>query len=571
MNEVHKNLILTTVQNNKVVVLTASCGFGKSTMVPPLLSETYSDKKVIVSQPRRIATIQVQKRVSQTFKNVKSGYAVRFDENYTQQTQLIYMTEGILLQLLQNPGFDFGNTILILDEAHELSSNLTLILQLVKKNLNNLFKIVISSATVQVKPFVKYLSGFPLHIDLQSFKVETKQFQESIFEPLKDTISQGAYMRTYLKRVQTQIERLLPLTENNILVFLPGLFEINHLIQTFKHINSHIFQPFHANQTEMFNNRTVYLSTNVAETSLTLPNIDFVVDSGLQRRQIFNTFTKQNELVDEFIAVENMMQRRGRCGRVQNGVYYQMFPLYLLKKQKFEIQISDCSNIILRLLHDTKQELNKLDLICYPDREILSYNLSVLYYHGFIDKNGALTELGLFALKLEFLTINQIKLLFLSTNSNQFVKCAQIIAFLHAFQTQRVNMNQIELCAFKNELSDLETIWNLTQNLKGDNLIKESAQYGLDFFCLRTYFKILKKLEQLNENNQYQKEFNKLIEEAYKDKICSNMCGISFNGFIQKEVSISPQSGVKILKTHKFIYDEAFQKVDIQISAIHVI
>ena len=148
--------LLGAVRGSRVTVLTASCGFGKSTLVPPLLCRAFPGKLVLCTQPRRLAATMLAERVSRQNADLRVSHAVRFDSDWTPASQLVYLTEGVLLARFD--GLDLGNAVFCLDEAHELSGPLVVLCWLLKRNLLKTFKILVLSATLNAGAFVRYFS-----------------------------------------------------------------------------------------------------------------------------------------------------------------------------------------------------------------------------------------------------------------------------------------------------------------------------------------------------------------------------------------------------------------------------
>lgn len=169
--------LLEAVSGARVTIVTASCGFGKSTLVPPLLCRTYPDKLVLCSEPRRLAATMLAARVASQNAALEVAHAVRFDSNWTEASRLVYLTEGLLLARFA--GLDLGNVVFCLDEAHELSGPLVVLCWLLRRNILRVFKIVILSATLNVGSFTRYFSVRAQHprlLDFQrplAYKVQT--------------------------------------------------------------------------------------------------------------------------------------------------------------------------------------------------------------------------------------------------------------------------------------------------------------------------------------------------------------------------------------------------------------
>lgn len=309
------------------LVVQSSTGSGKSTRLPVWMSQLQQYNKVLVIQPRRVACLSLAHFVSQlgnTPVGEKIGYAVRFDQKFNQQTEILFATPGVVLRWLANQSqVPFSFDAVLLDEFHERRWDTDLILALLKKSR---LRLVVTSATIQTGRIARYLEADVL-------KPEGRQFPVSLYYTAQDkmaTPSDRHLMAQTEKAFRwVDVQKL----EGDILFFLPGKKEIQQVQQwltSFIKQNNWNWQvmTLHGQSSldeqqlalqKSVNERTrrVVLSTNVAETSLTIPNIKTVIDSGLERR----THHQNGKTVLGLHAISKASaeQRKGRAGRVSEG------------------------------------------------------------------------------------------------------------------------------------------------------------------------------------------------------------------------------------------------------------
>eukprot|EP00703_Trepomonas_sp_PC1_P004416 JAP92190.1 ATP-dependent helicase HrpA [Trepomonas sp. PC1] len=534
MNEKHKTTLFEHISKNKISVITASCGYGKSTLIPPCLLEYYKDCKIIVSQPRRVACVEVCKYVQQNNPKLKVGYNVRFDNRATNATQLIYLTEGILLQMLDN--IDLSNVILIIDEAHELSTNLVLILNFIANNLEKLKKLIICSATLDTKVFQSFLPICHLHLEQKQFQVQVIQ-NSAEFEQTTRSIAMQHYQLKYIDRVVTSILQTVQECHHSILVFLPGVQEINKvhklLLEQSLYLKDFTVQPFHSNCTKIHNEQTIYLATSIAETSLTLPNIQYVIDSGIQRKFVFNRQIKSQQLIDYFINTNQEKQRMGRAGRQMDGYYVKIHPQNYL--QTYEIQEQDLHVLALQLL---KFGVSKLKLIVQPSFKNLCWTISDLKFNELINENGDLTEKGEFAVQFLYLeSISLISLLYYHRNE----KSVSIAAFVSAFKGQKMLLPKTK--------SDFDAIYNVTQ------LIDKNYNTDYDKNYVQKYKDIKNQI--ITHIKPFKSKLNlswaDALQQSYKAKKCERINGMFYNSVYKVVMN------VKQPLSDGFYYEESME------------
>lgn len=389
--------ILESINRNPVTVVVAETGAGKSTRVPQLILK-HSDYQIVVTQPRRVAAKAVAKRVAEEM-NCRFGGLVGFrtavDRNDSSQTRCLFATDGLqLVRELTSAKASIGKGIcLVIDEVHEWNLNIEILIAWAKRHLMSGadIKVVLMSATLDYERLSKFFDdapviqvpgrcypvlGSPAHVD-----GIIQKDAGSMLEEIKRLVSEGA----------------------NSLVFLPGKGEIKQMENTLKENDvKAVIIPLHGDvlpeEQELafrsFSKPKVVLATNIAQTSLTIPDIDAVVDSGLERRiELINSV---ETLLLSNISQADCRQRAGRAGRVKEGQYvlcndtdYDYFYDYPVP----EIKRSLLDQMVLRL---AGVGLDALDLPFYhqPAKETLVDAKGFLIAMEALDCNGGITKLG---------------------------------------------------------------------------------------------------------------------------------------------------------------------------------
>ena len=355
--------ILEAMRSSQVVVVVGETGSGKTTQLPKmaieLARELGSEGRIGCTQPRRLAATSVARRVAEELKvevGKEVGWQVRFTEVCTKDTVVKFMTDGILLAETQGDRSLRQYNTIIIDEAHERSLNIDFLLGYLKRLVEKRrdLRVLISSATLDAGRFAEFFGNCPV------VQVEGRTFPvEDIFLPEWEN---GERLKEHVLRGVEFVTDLDP--NGDVLVFLPGEREIREcaeMIQGRGLYNTDAVPVFARlslkDQEKVFQpsgKRRIFLATNVAETSLTIPGIVSVVDSGQARVSRFNPQRQIQSLQVEMISKASARQRRGRCGRVRDGICVKLYDEETLElASEFtdpEIRRSALSGVILRML-----------------------------------------------------------------------------------------------------------------------------------------------------------------------------------------------------------------------------
>ncbi len=400
--------LIALISKNQVVVVAGETGSGKSTQLPKLCLAAGRGiyGQIAHTQPRRIAARSIAERLAQELQcdlGKGVGYRVRFSEQCSDDDYIKVLTDGMLLSESDSDRFLNQYDTIIVDEAHERSLNIDLLLGLLKQLLVKRpdLKLLITSATIDTERFSQHFNNAPIvTVSGRTYPVELiYQPSENEKERSDKETNQG---------ILRAIETLFKTRVGNTLVFLPGEREIREAMYFLeKHLKRGIeILPLYARlpakeQSKLFRASStprVILSTNVAETSLTLPGIDYVVDTGYARISRYHASRRVNALPIERISQAAANQRMGRCGRVKNGRCIRLYseeeftttPEYTAP----EIKRTSLSGVVLTLHSRGLGEVAHFPFIDSPERRQINGAKQELQYLGALDSEGALTNIG---------------------------------------------------------------------------------------------------------------------------------------------------------------------------------
>nr|WP_318659291.1 ATP-dependent RNA helicase [uncultured Treponema sp.] len=411
-----KQRILDTLKTNQVIVVQSPTGSGKTTQIPVILHEAgYSDNGIIaVTQPRRIAALSVSEFISKQLGTTYPGlvgYKMRFEDKTDLTTRIKIMTDGILLQEMKLDPMMNKYSVIMVDEAHERSLNIDFVLGLLKRVLKARpdLKVIVSSATMNAEQFSTYFDGCPIvTIDTVTYPVTV------IYDP--PTIPASTLTATaeeaLLSKVSNTIERILyNHTDGDVLVFLPGEKSIKDCINKLYHAHfSRKIQmiPLYGRlpkeeQEKVFNKaplgrKKVIISTNIAETSVTIDGITSVIDSGLSKLNYYSPRTFTSSLIETPVSKASCNQRRGRAGRTRPGTCYRLYPRKDYDTRESytteEIFRTDLSEVVLRMAELGIREFESFDFISKPPREAIRGAVETLKMLKALNDDNTLSPVG---------------------------------------------------------------------------------------------------------------------------------------------------------------------------------
>ncbi|MEU4835580.1 ATP-dependent RNA helicase HrpA [Streptosporangium sp. NPDC023615] len=393
--------ILEAIRDNQVVIVAGETGSGKTTQLPKICLELGRGVRGLIghTQPRRIAARTVAERVAEELDTPLGeavGYKVRFTDQVGEGTLVKVMTDGILLAELQHDRDLDQYDTLIVDEAHERSLNIDFILGYLKQLLPRRpdLKIVITSATIDPERFSKHFGDAPIiEVSGRTYPVEVR------YRPVAEDDDQ-------IQAIGNAVDELCAEGPGDILVFLSGEREIRDTAEALSRRKDAEILPLYARlsageQHRVFQRHTgrrVVLATNVAETSLTVPGIKYVVDPGFARVSRYSHRTKVQRLPIEAISQASANQRKGRCGRVSEGVCIRLYEEDdFLTRPEFtdpEILRTNLASVILQMTSIGLGDIAAFPFVEPPDQRQVRDGYDLLLELGAFDQARQMTPLG---------------------------------------------------------------------------------------------------------------------------------------------------------------------------------
>jgi ATP-dependent helicase HrpB len=402
-----------TIQTNSTLILQAPPGAGKSTVVPiSLLDEVWlKDKIIIMLEPRRVAARMVAAQMARLLGEElgkRVGYQVKMDSCYSKQTKILVVTEAILVRKLQSDQTIEDVAIIIFDEFHERSihTDLSLALSLqVQELLREDLKILIMSATLNSQKLSHLLGDIPTitsqgkMYEVQNVYLDVKTKQPD-FRSLNSEL-----LNTVLKAIKND--------DGDILVFLAGVKEIRNLETSLSNTSltkDILVLPLYSSLSKKEQDRAIsksmqrkiILSTNIAQTSLTIEGVKVVIDSGLEKQSRYNYANAMDHLELAFISKDSSVQRAGRAGRLSEGICYRLWheQKILQSSTKPEILRADLTSLILELSFWGVEDFEELKWLDIPNSNIITDSKEVLRELAMLNDDFKITPFGKDALSL---------------------------------------------------------------------------------------------------------------------------------------------------------------------------
>uniref|UniRef100_A0A671N060 RNA helicase n=1 Tax=Sinocyclocheilus anshuiensis TaxID=1608454 RepID=A0A671N060_9TELE len=405
--------LLAAIRDHQILVIEGETGSGKTTQIPQYLLEdgyTNGGMKIGCTQPRRVAAMSVAARVAQEM-SVKLGnevgYSIRFEDCTSERTILKYMTDGMLLrEFLTEPDLA-SYSVIIIDEAHERTLHTDILFGLIKDiaRFRPDLKVLVASATLDTERFSCFFDEAPV------FRIPGRRFPVDIYYT---KAPEADYLEACVVSV-LQIHVTQP--AGDVLVFLTGQEEIEACCELLQErcrrlgskISELIVLPIYANlpsdmQAKIFNPtppgaRKVVVATNIAETSLTIDGIIYVIDPGFCKQKSYNARTGMESLIVTPCSRASANQRAGRAGRVAAGKCFRLYTAWAFKHEMEEtsipeIQRTNLGNVVLLLKSLGINDLIHFDFMDPPPHETLVLALEQLYALGALNHLGELTKLG---------------------------------------------------------------------------------------------------------------------------------------------------------------------------------
>lgn len=451
-----KEEIAAAIQKHQVVIVCGETGSGKTTQLPKICLELGRGVAGLIghTQPRRIAARSVASRIAQELKSPLGdavGYKVRFNDKLSESSYVKLMTDGILLAETQGDKFLNAYDTIIIDEAHERSLNIDFLLGYLKQLLPKRpdLKVIVTSATIDAERFSKHFNDSPvIEVSGRTYPVEIRyrplgkagfrakeiaeadnaQFDlddETIFGIARKAKTEARWLaeddeeEAIEEAILDAADDLLRQGDGDILVFLPGEREIRDVADHLRKYQGRSAKLKHIEVLPLFarlsiedqqkifkshSTRRIVLATNVAETSLTVPGIKYVIDAGLARVNRYSPRAKVEQLQIEKISQAAARQRAGRCGRVSNGICVRLYSEEDFNgRPEFtdpEILRSSLASVILRMAALRLGDVAEFPFIEAPSSRLIADGYQQLQELGAVDSRRQITEIGLQLAKL---------------------------------------------------------------------------------------------------------------------------------------------------------------------------
>lgn len=400
--------IVAAIRQHQVVILAGETGSGKTTQLPKMCLEAAGDGlrgKIGCTQPRRVAAMSVSKRVAEELGvqwGREVGCKMRFSDDTGRDTRVKFMTDGILLAEIQSDPLLRSYSMLILDEAHERSLNIDFLLGYLKELLVKRpdLKLLVTSATIDTAAFSQHFGGAPIiEVSGRLYPVDIR------YAPVAEGDEDLGMIDATVNAVE---DALIESSEGDVLVFMPTERDIR---ETCDQLSGRLGSGFEilglfgrmpaAEQQRIFApgpKRRVVVATNVAETSITIPRIRYVVDTGLARISRYNPRTRTKRLPVEAISQSSANQRAGRAGRVADGICIRLYEQEDFEKRpRFtmpEIQRANLAEVILRMKAFKLGEIETFPFINPPTHASIRGGYELLHELGALDDTHDMTQVG---------------------------------------------------------------------------------------------------------------------------------------------------------------------------------
>ena len=525
-----KDDIAEAIRDNQVVIIAGETGSGKTTQIPKICLELGRGRRGFIghTQPRRIAARTVAERIAAELDQKigeSVGYAIRFDDRVSETTAVKLMTDGILLAEMQRDRFLNKYDTIIIDEAHERSLNIDFLLGYLKRLLPKRpdLKVIITSATIDPESFAAHFAdadGNPapiIEVSGRTYPVEIR------YRPLEFEAGGKVVDQDPLDGLTEAIEELMHEGDGDILCFFPGERDIRDAMEAIegkKWKNVEVTPLFgrlsNQEQHRVFSEhrgRRIVLATNIAETSLTVPGIRYVVDTGTARISRYSTRTKVQRLPIEPISQASANQRSGRCGRVADGIAIRLY-----SEQDFEtrpeftdpeILRTNLASVILQMVSLKLGDIEQFPFIQPPEHKAIRDGLTLLHELGALhDKQDkpSLTTIGRDLARIP-LDPRMARML-IEANTNGCLDDVMVIVAAMTIQDVRERPLDFQAQAdqaharFKDKTSDFLSMLKLWDYIKqtrneqsGNKFRQRMKQEFLHYMRIREWFDLVRQLK----------------------------------------------------------------------------
>ncbi len=541
----YREAFIELLQEHQIIIVSGETGSGKTTQLPKFCLE-FCDKKtglIGCTQPRRVAATSVSARVASELDPHSGmvGYKIRFHDKTTKKTRIKFMTDGVLLAETRQDPLLKKYDIIIIDEAHERSLNIDFLLGYLKKLLPRRpdLKVIITSATIDTEIFSKHFHDAPIMtVEGRSYEVEVR------YQPADDEEKdQFTYVELSVQALQQLYQKEVP---EDTLIFLPTEKDIRECCNLLeKSFPDSLVLPMFGrlaagDQKKIFlssSRNRIVVATNVAETSITVPGIRYVIDSGLARISQYNVRARTTSLPITRVSKASADQRKGRCGRIGPGICIRLFseedyqnrPAFTLP----EIKRSNLADVILQMISMKLGSPLEFPFVEPPSSGAIRDGYSLLKELGALTDDKRLNETGKLMAKLPI--DPPISRILIAARENNCVREIKIIAPALAIQDPRIRPADKETAAdvahknFTHKHSDflsLLKIWDLYHDVKQSRL----SWNRLKKFCTSNYLSFQRMREWIDLHDQLariidrEKGFTENRKAASYEAIHKSLC-----------------------------------------------
>ncbi len=603
--------IIAAIEKNQVIIICGETGSGKTTQLPKMCLDAGLGIRGIIghTQPRRLAARSVANRIAEELKTQTGnavGYKVRFSDALNDNSLIKLMTDGILLSETHHDPFLNQYDCIIIDEAHERSLNIDFLMGYLKRLIlkRRDLKIIITSATIDPQRFAKHFNNAPvIEVSGRTFPVEVEY---------RNTENEDGETRDLSLAIADCVDEITHSKHNDnygdILVFLSGERDIREAADYLSKQNLHSTEilPLLARlsateQNKIFKpsggKRRIILSTNVAETSLTVPGIKYVIDSGLARISRYSWRSKIQRLPIERISQASANQRKGRCGRISAGICYRLYSEddFNLRSEftEPEIQRTNLAAVILQMENMQLGHVEDFPFVEPPDSRLISDGYKLLFELGAINQQHKITSTGK---KLARLPIDPKlgRILIESEKESCLTETLIIVSALAVQDPRERPLNKQQAAdeahkKFTDKRSDFISwinIWNKYHTAKNELSSNKLRKWCKDNFIswlrmrewLDTHRQIKKMLNELklkfNSNEANYDQIHRALITGFLSQIGFKEEGHEYQGCRQRKFHIFPGSGLfnhgpkwvvasDIVETQK-VYARHLAKIDPQ-------
>jgi ATP-dependent helicase HrpA len=405
-----KDEIVAAIRAHQVVIIAGETGSGKTTQLPKMCLDAGLgiSAKIGCTQPRRVAALSISRRIAEELSVTwgrQVGCKIRFDDRSSSETYIKLMTDGILLAEAQGDPQLSDYDAIIIDEAHERSLNIDLLLGHLKGLLarRSDLKLIVTSATIDTQAFSRHFNDAPI------IEVSGRVYPVEVIYERQDSASDEQGDVSYVDAAVQVAERILYESSfGDVLIFMPGERDIREtsdllegrfardaeIIPLFGRLSSSDQQRVFAQSAQ----RKIVIATNIAETSLTIPGIRYVIDAGLARISRYNPRTRTRRLPIEPVSQSSANQRKGRAGRVQDGICIRLYSEEDFNARPAftqpEIQRANLAEVILRMKAFGIGDIETFPFVQPPTSAAISNGYTLLQELGALDPQRELTPLG---------------------------------------------------------------------------------------------------------------------------------------------------------------------------------